>query len=137
MSASPLPDATPERRAVIDVGTNSVKVLVGDVQPSGIIPVWETSDQTRLGSGLYGTQSLQPEAIRRTAASVARLAREARQRGAAHIAVLATNAAREARNSAELLEAISSLSGLMPAIISGEQEALWAYQGIATDPALD
>jgi exopolyphosphatase/guanosine-5'-triphosphate,3'-diphosphate pyrophosphatase len=136
LNTHPPESSTPHRRAVIDVGTNSVKVLLGDVRPGGIEPVWETSDQTRLGEGFYASHRLKPEAVARTASSVARLAQEARRRGAARIEVLATSAAREALNGQDLVTAITDASGLITRIISGDQEALWAYHGIATDPAL-
>ena len=60
------------RRAVIDVGTNSVKLLVADVVDGGIVPVLETSEQTRLGRGLYDTHILQKDAIQLTASAIAR-----------------------------------------------------------------
>ena len=62
----------PARRAVIDVGTNSVKLLVADVERQEVRPVLEESDQTRLGRGFYETHCLQAEAIAGTAEAVAR-----------------------------------------------------------------
>ncbi len=58
------------RRAVIDVGTNSIKLLVADVRGRDVQPVHEESRQTRLGKGFYQTHRLQPEAIAHTAAAV-------------------------------------------------------------------
>jgi exopolyphosphatase/guanosine-5'-triphosphate,3'-diphosphate pyrophosphatase len=126
----------PARRAVIDVGTNSVKLLVADVSANDVLPVWEGSQQTRLGSGSYATHRLQPGPIARTAAAVASFAREARERNAQSIRVIATSAARDAVNSMELVSAIAHLAGLAVEIISGDQEAEWAFQGVTTDPAL-
>ena len=60
------------RRAVIDVGTNSVKLLVADVTGHQVRPVLEDSKQTRLGQGFYETHRLQTEAIERTARAAAR-----------------------------------------------------------------
>jgi exopolyphosphatase/guanosine-5'-triphosphate,3'-diphosphate pyrophosphatase len=124
----------PVRRAVIDVGTNSVKMLVGDVSARQVAPVWEGSRQTRLGRGFYETYRLQPEPVAATAAAVAEYAALARQRNARSIRVIATSAARDAVNSSELAEAIERASGLRLEIISGEQEADWAFQGVTTDP---
>src|ERR1035438_7481154 len=59
------------RRAVIDVGTNSIKLLVADVAERDVRPVWEGSIQTRLGQGFYETHRLQPEPIAQTAEAVA------------------------------------------------------------------
>ena len=54
-------------RAVIDVGTNSIKLLVADVLGQEVIPVVEKSEQTRLGRGFYTNHQLQPDAIAATA----------------------------------------------------------------------
>ena len=124
------------RRAVIDVGTNSVKLLVADVQGGSVEPVTEDSEQTRLGAGFYETRRLQPEAITRTARTVAAFAARARVLRAGSIRVIATSAARDAVNPGELLSAIEQASGTKVEIISGEQEADWVYQGVTTDPRL-
>ena len=125
-----------ERRAVIDIGTNSVKLLVADVLNNSVSPAEEKSHQTRLGQGFYETQCLQPERIRETAQTVADFAKEARQHGAEKIRIIATSAAREARNADELRQAILQTSGLTVEIISGEDEAEFAFQGINTDETL-
>lgn len=124
------------RRAVIDIGTNSVKLLVADVNGTQVEPVHETAEQTRLGRGFYETHTLQPEAIAATAKVVAQFANEAREHGSATIRVFATSAAREANNPGELLLAVDAACGLRVEIISGEQEAEWAFRGVTTDPRL-
>ncbi len=120
------------RRAVIDVGTNSVKVLLADVDDGGVLPVWETSTQTRLGQGFYESRTLQPGPIRTTADAVASFARESRARGAASIRVVATSAARDAINGSELTLAIQEAAGLPCEVISGDTEANWAFVGVTT-----
>ena len=124
------------RRAVIDVGTNSVKLLVADVSGREIQPLCEESKQTRLGQGFYETHRLLPEAIANTARAVATFADQARSLKAIHIRVIATSAARDAVNAEELSSAIERASGLHLEIISGEREANWAFQGVTTDTAL-
>ena len=125
---------TPERRAVIDVGTNSVKLLVAEMTNAGLHPVLETSLQTRLGRGFYEDHRLRPEAIAQTAEAVARFAETARQHEVNQIRVLATSAARDAVNRAELVSAIRRECGIEPEIISGDQEAEWAFGGVMSDP---
>ena len=124
------------RRAVIDVGTNSVKVLVADVYDHVVVPLLEESEQTRLGAGFFQTHRLQPSALAHTARAVADFARTATARAASGIRVIATSAARDALNQAELTSAITAASGLPVEILSGEQEADWAYRGVTTDPEL-
>src|SRR4051812_34422064 len=70
------------RRAVIDVGTNSVKLLVDDVHGAVVEPRVEKSEQTRLGRGFYETHLLQLDAIIHTAQTVRKFARRAEQEGA-------------------------------------------------------
>ncbi len=124
------------RRAVIDVGTNSVKLLVADVAGSDVQPTLEESKQTRLGQGFYDTHRLKPEPIANTAKAVAAFASKARELKATSIRLIATSAARDAVNASELISAIEQASGLKIEIISGEQEAEWAFHGATTDPAL-
>jgi exopolyphosphatase/guanosine-5'-triphosphate,3'-diphosphate pyrophosphatase len=124
------------RRAVIDVGTNSIKLLVADVCGRDVRPVGEDSRQTRLGKGFYETHRLQPESIARSAEAVAEFARVAREDNTASIRVIATSAARDAVNADELTSAITQASGLKVEIISGDQEAEWAFQGVTTDTDL-
>ena len=126
----------PVRRAVIDVGTNSIKLLVADVAGRHVQPVHEESRQTRLGRGFYETHRLQMEPIAHSANAVADFARTARKHGARSIRVIATSAARDAVNPDDLISAIEAASGLKVEIISGGQEAGLAFQGVTTDPEL-
>jgi len=121
------------RRAVIDVGTNSIKLLVADVSGREVRPVHEESRQTRLGKGFYATHRLQPEAVAHTAAVVWEFAEIARERNADSLRVIATSAARDAVNPGDLTTAIQRASDLKVEIISGEQEAEMVFQGVCTD----
>jgi exopolyphosphatase/guanosine-5'-triphosphate,3'-diphosphate pyrophosphatase len=127
--------ATP-RRAIIDIGTNSVKLLVADVDGRTVAPVLEESEQTRLGKGLFKTRRLQADAIQQTANAVAAFTAKARKAGAENVRVIATSAAREAKNPGDLTLAIEKSSALKVEIISGDTEADWAFQGVTTDPDL-
>jgi exopolyphosphatase/guanosine-5'-triphosphate,3'-diphosphate pyrophosphatase len=126
----------PVRRGVIDVGTNSVKLLVADVSGRVVEPVWEESKQTRLGRGFYETRRLQSDAIDATGKAVAQFRETAAKYHATPVRVIATSAARDAVNGNELAAAIEKGSGLKMEIISGEQEADWVFQGVTTDPRL-
>jgi exopolyphosphatase / guanosine-5'-triphosphate,3'-diphosphate pyrophosphatase len=126
----------PNRRAVIDVGTNSVKLLVGDVAEGTVTPVSESSQQTRLGAGLYSTRQLQRAAITQTAQAVAEFSRTASDLGASPPRVIATSAARDALNVNELTDAIRQSCGLKTEILSGDKEADWVFRGVTTSPKL-
>ncbi|HUA37915.1 MAG TPA: Ppx/GppA phosphatase family protein [Candidatus Sulfopaludibacter sp.] len=124
------------RRAVIDVGTNSIKLLVADVSGREVRPVHEESRQTRLGKGFYATRQLQPEAVAHSAAVVWEFAEIAREKNADSLRVIATSAARDAVNPTDLTTAIRRASDLKVEIISGEQEAEWVFRGVTTDVEL-
>ena len=134
-------------RAVIDVGTNSIKLLVAEVGVDGVRPLLEQSEQTRLGSGFYETHQLKSDAIAQTASAVARFAAAARTHGAGSVRIIATSAARDALNRAELLAVIDSrlsaesqgegaLAVPKVEIISGDDEAELVFRGVMTDPKL-
>lgn len=127
----------PTPRAVIDVGTNSVKLLIADVTGSSVTPLHEESQQTRLGHGLYSTHSLQASAIEKTAAVVAGYARKVQDFRVKTLRVIATSAARDAKNAQTLADAVLQQSGVKLEIITGKQEAQWAFAGISSDPRLD
>jgi exopolyphosphatase/guanosine-5'-triphosphate,3'-diphosphate pyrophosphatase len=122
------------RRAIIDIGTNSVKLLVADVAGCQVIPVWEGSEQTRLGRGFYETHRLSSAAVAATGHAAASFAKKAADLGAVSIRVIATSAARDARNVEDLVQAVRDTSGLEMEVLSGEQEAGLAFQGVTTDP---
>jgi exopolyphosphatase/guanosine-5'-triphosphate,3'-diphosphate pyrophosphatase len=130
-------EVQPVCRAVIDVGTNSVKLLVAEVVDGQVIPVLEKSDQTRLGHGFYETRRLLPETIAQTAGAVGTFARLAHTYGVERVRTIATSAARDASNQRELIDAIEVASGTKVEIISGEQEAEWVFRGVSTDPRLN
>ena len=133
MQRVPMPS---QCRAVIDVGTNSVKLLVAQVSGRRVEPLLEQSEQTRLGSGFYETHRLQPATIAHTARAVGEFARRAAEWSAVSTRVIATSAARDALNQGKLLEAIRTASGLEVEVISGEQEADWAFRGVGSTPLL-
>ncbi|MBL9127652.1 MAG: hypothetical protein JNL97_08395 [Verrucomicrobiales bacterium] len=141
----PAPENDPEKlppapsgecRAVVDVGTNSVKLLVAHVDGSRVDPIVEKGNQTRLGDGFFATRRLRPDAIARTARAVAAFRDEARSHAPARFRTIATAAAREAENRTDLLLALESAAGVPVEIISGDLEAEWAFRGVSTLPGL-
>jgi len=125
----------PVTRAVIDVGTNSVKLLVGIVEGRNVSPLLEKSEQTRLGEGFYETHHLQTEKIQKTAEAVGAYTKEASSAfELSSLRIIATSAARDAHNKQELLDAIRDASGLSVEVISGDQEADWVFEGVTSDP---
>lgn len=124
------------RRAVIDVGTNSIKLLVADVLGRDVRPVLEESKQTRLGQGFYPAHVLQPGPIALTAKAVAEFAAKSAELGAPNPKVIATSAVRDAQNRTQLISAVLQASGLEVRVITGEEEADYGFKGVTSDPRL-
>ncbi len=123
---------TGERRAVIEIGTNAVKLLVADLAGT-LCPLMKLSRQTRLGQGAFRTGYLSLDAVARTAEVVAEFAVRAAELNPTSLRVLATCAAREARNGDELVQAVRRIANVPVEIISGEQEAKYVFQGVTSD----
>ena len=117
-----------ERYAAIDVGTNTVLLLVAERRGGGFAPVAERAEITRLGRGVDRAGALDGAAIRETVEVLAAYATEARALGARAIACVATSAARDARNAADFFEAARAAAGVRPEVIGGDEEArlVWA-----------
>ena len=116
------------RFAAIDVGTNSVKLHLGELLDDG---TWRTvldrSEITRLGEGLRETGRLGEEPVRRTVDAIAELAGEARREGAEAVVAVGTAGLRQADSPAELVDAARELAGLDVEVLSGEEEARLSY----------
>ena len=122
------------RFASIDIGTNSVLLLVADRQPDGrFVAVAERAEITRLGRGVDKARTLSPEAIEDTLKVLERYAREARALGALQIAATATSAARDASNGKDFLRAVEERAGVKVEIISGEEEARLSFASAWAD----
>jgi exopolyphosphatase/guanosine-5'-triphosphate,3'-diphosphate pyrophosphatase len=130
-----------DRYAAIDVGTNTVLLVVGERRGLGFLPVAERAEITRLGRGVDRTGSLDPAAVAETVAALAAFAAEARALGARAIACVATSAARDARNGPAFLEAARAAAGVVPEVIGGDEEArlvhasAWRDFGLGAGPA--
>ena len=112
-----------KRVAAIDVGTNSVKLLIAEAANGGARFLRDEARVTRMGERLHETGALQPDAIARTARAVADFARMAREEDAETIACVGTMALREARNAGAFIEAVRAACGLECRVLPGEEEA--------------
>lgn len=113
----------PERHAAIDVGTNTVLLLVAERRGETLVPLLERAEITRLGRGVDATGRLDRAAIRETVSTLADFARAARALGAHDVVCVATSAARDASNGPEFFAAARVEAALEPRVISGDEEA--------------
>lgn len=110
--------------AAIDVGTNSIKLLVAAVDEDGALEVIARGKETvRLGTETLFTGRLGDAAIEAGVSAVEKLVREARSAGAVEIRAVATCALREASDAPAFQAAVASRAGVSVEIISGEEEA--------------
>jgi len=122
------------RLAAVDVGTNSVLLLVAERGRDGVLrPVREEADITRLGRGVDRTGALSSEGMQATLDVLARFAALARQDGARALVVTATSAARDARNGSEFLDRARERTGAKVEILTGDEEARLSYLAVAQD----
>ncbi len=118
------------RACTIDIGTNSVRALVADVDQAGHIHVVLREGQiTRLGERLSSQGFLDEGAIERTARAVETIVRKARGLKTDQFKVVATSAAREASNSDRLRDRIRALTSLDVEVIPGVDEARYVCLG--------
>ena len=115
--------------AAIDIGTNSVKLLVGRVTGQRVSPLLHRSIITRLGEGLQKSGEISPEAADRTLAALSELRALAQERGAEQLQAVGTLVLRAAKNGRAFVERCARDAGLEIRILSGEEEARLSFLG--------
>ncbi len=108
-----------KKNAVIDIGSNSVRLMV--VADGKVL--YKDLEITRLGEGLATTGVLSTQALERTAGAVAKFYSKAKLENAEKVVAFATAAARSAKNGADFVKRVAQLCPLHVQIISGEEEA--------------
>ncbi len=118
-----------ERVAVIDIGTNSSRLLVAGKSGDSLTAVESGLISTRLGEGMEGG-ALLPGAMQRTAEAVCSLRQTALRLGAKRVVAVATSAVRDAANKEIFLDLVRQMAGLQVRVLSGEDEAAFSYRGV-------
>ena len=117
-----------ERRAAIDIGTVTARLMVADVDDGIVNEVVRRSRITHLGAGWTTSGVLSEEGMASAVEAVGAYVAEARALGATRIAAVATSASRDASNSAGFLDRLDAV-GVRPEIIAGEREGLLTFTG--------
>ena len=119
------------RKAIIDIGSNSIKFFVGELAADKTIAtVLDTNDIARLGEDLDKTGMINPEPMKRNVEAVAKFAAQAKELGADEIVAVGTMALRKASNSADFVKQVKEACGVEVQIIPGEEEARLSYLAI-------
>lgn len=119
-----------KRTAAIDVGSNSVRLLVAETNGLQIIPIYKTLRTTRLGKGVDAKGFLSPDAVRSTLDAVREFREKAVSMGAGDVSAIATSAVRDASNGKSFMQEVVRL-GLEARILDGSQEAEYGFVGAA------
>lgn len=126
------------RVAAIDCGTNSIRLLVADVDPTtrALTDVVRTMEIVRLGYGVDRTGMIAPAAMTRTLKACERYAARCRAEGVAAVRFVATSASRDAGNAAEFVAGVQQAFGdlaVTPEVVSGDAEAMLSFRGATGD----
>lgn len=119
------------RVAAIDCGTNSIRLLVADVDPTtGVLTdVERRMEIVRLGQGVDAAGELSEEALARTFAAVDRYAARIDELGASFVRFVATSATRDAANRDVFVTGVRGRLGVEPEVVSGGEEAALSFRG--------
>lgn len=132
------PPGARERFGAIDVGSNSVRLLVAEYDPvAGISVIDEVKDQPRLAKGLAETGRLDDAAVERAMVALARMKTVCERRGVRRVAAVATSATREAENGGEFVRRVREELGIPLEIIDAHTEATLSWRSVAHHFQLD
>ncbi|HWH31956.1 MAG TPA: Ppx/GppA phosphatase family protein [Egibacteraceae bacterium] len=118
-----------KRVAAVDVGTNSVRLLVAEPADGGIAHLERLMTVTRLGQGVDASGRLHPDALRRTLDCVAGYAARWAELGVTRVRIAATSAVRDAANRDAFFDGVRDIAGIDAEVLSGAEEARTAFRG--------
>jgi exopolyphosphatase / guanosine-5'-triphosphate,3'-diphosphate pyrophosphatase len=125
------------RVAAVDCGTNSLRLLVADVDPgrAELTDVTRRMEIVRLGQGVDRTGQLAPEALARTMVALRGYADVIAASGAQAVRMVATSATRDAANAAEFVRSVKEVLGVAPEVLTGAEEAVLSFTGATAELA--
>ena len=125
----------PSRVAAVDCGTNSLRLLVADVDRdrAEVTDVARRMEVVRLGQGVDQTGRLAPEALERTIGVLRDYAGIITRSGARAVRMVATSGTRDADNAAEFVHRVKEVLGVAPEVLTGSEEAMLAFTGATAE----
>jgi exopolyphosphatase/guanosine-5'-triphosphate,3'-diphosphate pyrophosphatase len=125
------------RVAAVDCGTNSLRLLVADVDPRRrtLADAERRMEIVRLGQGVDATGRLAPEALARTLRVLAEYAAIIEREGAQAVRMVATSATRDAANASDFVRGVRAVLGVDPEVVTGDDEAQLSFTGATAELA--
>jgi exopolyphosphatase/guanosine-5'-triphosphate,3'-diphosphate pyrophosphatase len=125
------------RVAAVDCGTNSLRLLLADIDPghAELTDVTRRMEIVRLGQAVDQTGRLAPEALARTMAVLHEYAGVIARSGAQAVRMVATSATRDADNAAEFVRLVKEVLGVAPEVLTGDEEAVLSFTGATAELA--
>lgn len=127
---APLSRAQRKRYGVLDIGSNSVRLVIYDVYGSSFVPIYSEKIHAGLGRELAKTGRLSPEGCRQTQGALKRFALICDAQSVQNVLIAATAAMREAKDAADYVKTIKSETGFDLTPISGQEEARLSAMGL-------
>jgi exopolyphosphatase/guanosine-5'-triphosphate,3'-diphosphate pyrophosphatase len=124
------------RVGVVDLGTNSTRLLVADVDGERVAEVERRTEITRLGEGVDGRRKLLPLPIARVRNVLTEYRRALERLGAERVLAIATSAVRDAENGEAFLGEVEWSYGFTTRLVTGEEEAELTLRGVGSDRPL-
>jgi exopolyphosphatase/guanosine-5'-triphosphate,3'-diphosphate pyrophosphatase len=119
------------RVAANDSGTNSIRLLVADVDLAAgkLVDLDRRMEVVRLGQGVDRTGRIAPEALERTLDATRRYAAISQDLGVEHVRFVATSASRDAENRQDFIDGVRAAIGVEPEVVAGQEEAALSFRG--------
>ena len=123
------------RVAAIDCGTNSLRLLIADIDQGNFREIYRTMEVVRLGEGVDQNKTFKLEAIDRTLTALQTFSQEITRRGVERIRFCATSATRDATNRDLFIKGVEEILGITPEVIPGTEEASLSFRGATKELA--
>jgi len=122
--------AVMKRIAAIDIGSQTIRLLIADYDTVSLYPLERQHEIVRLGSGMQTDTRLLPDRIEHATACIRRFCEHAHARGAEEILAVATACVRQARNRLDFITHVSQTAEIVPDIINEERESNLSCAGV-------
>src|SRR5438552_1900634 len=120
-------------RAAIDIGSNTIEVLIARCSPNNVEIIEHQTTMARLGESVDEKEEITPDKFKMALEAVRKYQNLAKKHRAEKILAIATEALREARNNQDFLEAVKRETGIEVQLISGYAEAVLDFFGATYD----